>query len=71
MVIDGDLATTLWTAPEAAEAAGVSVDVIYQWKRRGKIQPVNTKGWPRYRALDILTAEAATRPRAGRRHAAA
>jgi len=70
MVIDGDLATTLWTAPEAAEAAGVSVDVIYQWKRRGKIQPVNRSGWPRYRALDILAAEAATRQRAGRTHVA-
>lgn len=71
MVIEGDLTTTLWTAPEAAEAAGVSTDVIYQWKRRGKIRPVNTRGWPRYRALDILTVEAATRQRAHRVHAAA
>lgn len=70
MVIGDDLTTTLWTTSEAAEAAGVSADVIYQWKRRGKIAPVNRKGWPRYRALDVLTAEAATRERAHRTHAA-
>jgi DNA-binding transcriptional MerR regulator len=70
MVIDGDLTTTTWTTTEAAEAAGVSTDVIYQWKRRGKIAPVNRRGWPRYRALDILRAEAATRQRAHRTHAA-
>lgn len=70
MVIDGDLATTVWTTAEAAEAAGVTTDVIYQWKRRGKIKPVNRTGWPRYRAMDILAAEAATRERAGRVHAA-
>jgi DNA-binding transcriptional MerR regulator len=71
MVIDGDLASTTWTTAEAAEAAGVTTDVIYQWKRRGKIVPVNRRGWPRYRALDILTAEAATRQRARRTYAAA
>jgi predicted site-specific integrase-resolvase len=71
MVIEGDLTTTVWTTAEAAEAAGVTADVIYQWKRRGKIHPVSRRGWPRYRALDVLAAEAATRARAGRVHAAA
>lgn len=71
MVIEGDLASAYWTTAEAAEAAGVTTAVIYQWKRRGKITPVNRCGWPVYRALDILTAEAATRQRAGRTHAAA
>lgn len=70
MVIDGDLSSTTWTTAEAAEAAGVSTDVIYQWKRRGKIRPINRKGWPRYRALDVLRTEAATRQRAHRTHAA-
>lgn len=65
-----DLATALWTTAEAAEACGVTADVIYQWKRRGKIRPVNAKGWPRYRALDVLAAEAATRERARRTYAA-
>ena len=69
--LDGDLEHTLWTTPEAAEAAGVTTDVIYQWKRRGKIKPVNRRGWPRYRAMDVLRAEQATRERAGRTHLAA
>lgn len=64
--LDGDLTQKTWTVAEAAEAAGVTPDVIYQWKRRGKIKPVNPTGWPRYRALDILKAEAATRERAHR-----
>lgn len=64
--LDGDLTRKTWTVAEAAEAAGVTPDVIYQWKRRGKITPVNATGWPRYRALDILKAEAATRERAHR-----
>lgn len=71
MVIDGDLATTTWTTAEAAEAAGVKPDVIYQWKRRGKLKPINRRGWPRYRAMDVLAAEKATRARAGRTYAAA
>lgn len=71
MHLDGDLEHALWTTTEAAEAAGVTTAVIYQWKRRGKIQPVNRSGWPRYRAMDILRAEQATRERAGRTHAAA
>ncbi|MEV7034618.1 MerR family transcriptional regulator [Streptomyces sp. NPDC093272] len=71
MHLDGDLSHTLWNTAEAAQAAGVTVDVIYQWKRRGKITPVNRRGWPRYRAMDILRAEQATRERAGRTHLAA
>lgn len=70
MVIDGDLTTAIWTTAEAAEACGVTPDVIYQWKRRGKITPVNRTGWPRYRAMDVLQAEAATRQRAQRSYAA-
>ena len=42
----------------------VSPDVIYQWKRRGKIRPVSCTGWPTYQAMDVLQAEAATRRRA-------
>lgn len=71
MLLDCDLEHALWTTDEAAEAAGVTRDVIYQWKRRGKIKPVNRRGWPRYRAMDVLQAEQATRQRAGRTHAPA
>ncbi|MGW1071561.1 MerR family transcriptional regulator [Streptomyces sp. NPDC002537] len=65
-----DLEHALWTTAEAAEAAGVSRDVIYQWKARGKLTPVARRGRPRYRALDVLRAEAATRTRACRIHTA-
>jgi len=64
--LTGDLSHTLWTSAQAAEAAGVDRDVIYQWKARGKLVPVNRRGWPRYRAIDVLHVEAATRERAGR-----
>jgi DNA-binding transcriptional MerR regulator len=69
--IDGNLEHALWTTAEAAEAAGVTTDVIYQWKRRGKLTPVNRRGRPRYRAMDVLRAEQSTRERAGRTHVAA
>lgn len=69
--LDGDLTHTTWTTAEAAEAVGVTNDVIYQWKRRGKLKPINRRGWPRYRAMDVLAAEAGTRARAGRTYAAA
>ena len=71
VTIDGDLERVTWTTAEAAEAAGVSPDVIYQWKRRGKLTPVNRRGWPRYRAMDVLRVEASTRERAGRTFVAA
>ena len=71
MYIDDDLEHVRWTTAEAAEATGVTPDVIYQWKRRGKLKPINRTGWPRYRALDVLRVEQATRQRAGRTHAAA
>jgi predicted site-specific integrase-resolvase len=69
--LDTDLQHTTWTTAEAAEAAGVTPAVIYQWKRRGKIKPINRRGWPRYRALEVLQAEQSTRQRAGRAHAPA
>ncbi|MFI1165633.1 MerR family transcriptional regulator [Streptomyces sp. NPDC020801] len=71
MFLDCDLEQAIWTTTEAAEAAGVTPDVIYQWKRRGKLVPVNRRGWPRYRAMDVLRAEQSTRQRAGRTHVAA
>lgn len=70
MLLDCDLEQAIWTTAEAAEAAGVTPAVIYQWKRRSKLTPVNRRGWPRYRAMDVLRAERATRERAGRTHAA-
>lgn len=65
--LDGDLTRKTWTVAEAAEAAGVGPDVIRQWKHRGKLRPVNPgRGRPRFRAIDVLRAEAATRDRARR-----
>lgn len=65
--LDGDLTRRTWTVAESAEAAGVHPDVIRQWKRRGKLAAVNPgRGRPRFRALDVLKAEAATRDRANR-----
>jgi DNA-binding transcriptional MerR regulator len=69
--LDGNLETTVWTTAQAAEAAGVTPAVVYQWKRRGKLVPVNRRGWPRYRAMDVLRVEQSTRERAGRAHALA
>lgn len=71
MFLEGNLEHTLWTTAEAAEAVGVKRDVIYQWRARGKITPVNRRGWPRYRAMDVLQAEKSTRERAGRSYATA
>lgn len=70
VTFDSDLRALTWTTAQAAEAAGVTTDVIYQWKRRGKLTPLNHRGRPRYRALDVLTVEHATRQRAGRTAAA-
>ena len=65
--LDGDPPRKLWTVAEAAEAAGVDPSVIRQWKCRGKLAPVNPgRGRPRFRAVDVLKAEAATRERAHR-----
>ena len=71
MDLDCDLQHAIWTTAEAAEATGVTPDVIYQWKRRKKINPINRSGRPRYRAMDVLRAEQATRHRAGRAHVTA
>ena len=71
--LDGDLTRKTWTVAEAAEAAGVDPDVIRQWKHRGKLAAVNPgRGRPRFRAIDVLKAEASTRERAHRalQHAA-
>lgn len=65
--LDGDLIRKTWTVAESAEAAGVDPAVIRQWKHRGKLTPVNPgRGRPRFRAIDVLQAEAATRDRARR-----
>ncbi|MBK3630918.1 MerR family transcriptional regulator [Streptomyces sp. MBT49] len=77
MDLTGDLHTTLWTAAEAAEAAGVSPNVVRNWKYRGHLAPARTEqgrlmrnsaGQPLYRAVDVVRAEGATRERARRRH---
>lgn len=62
----------LLTGTEAAEYAGVSVQVIVNWRNRGWL-PVATdeagkeirdgQGRPRYRLLDVAKAEAGTKAR--------
>lgn len=65
----------LLTATEAACYAGVSVNVIVNWRNRGHL-PVATdergreirdrQGRPRYRLLDVAKAENATKQRGER-----
>ena len=73
-VADGALdVNALLTATEAACYAGVSVNVIVNWRNRGHL-PVATdprtgreirdrQGRPRYRLLDVAKAENATKRR--------
>ncbi|MCX5209804.1 MerR family transcriptional regulator [Kitasatospora sp. NBC_00240] len=63
--LEGNLTGTLWTTAQAAGAAGVTRDVIYTWAHRGKLKPVNRRGWPRYRASDVLRVQAETQNRNG------
>lgn len=68
VVINGDITEATWTAAEAAEAVGVKVYTIWQWKRRGHLVPVgiNDEGRLVFRVLDVARAELATRERARR-----
>lgn len=56
------------TTAEAAALAGVRPVTIRTWRLRGHLAPASYdgKGRPRYRALDVAKAEAATRERARR-----
>lgn len=74
IAIDGDLdlQTTFWTTAEAAEAAGVEPGVIRIWAHRGHLKRANPAKCrvPKYRAIDVVLAEKATRERARRTYAA-
>ncbi|MFI0914215.1 MerR family transcriptional regulator [Streptomyces abikoensis] len=72
MEFDGDLQTTLWTTAQAAEAAGVKPGVIRAWVHRGHLKRANSplSRVPKYRAIDVVKAEKATRARARRTYAA-
>jgi DNA-binding transcriptional MerR regulator len=63
-----DITEATWTAAEAAQAVGVKVYTIWQWKRRGHLQPagLNDTGLQVFRVLDVARAEYATRQRARR-----
>lgn len=65
---EGDITEATWTAAEAAQAVGVKVYTIWQWKRRGHLKPVgiNDEGVQVFLVLDVARAEYATRERARR-----
>ncbi|MEW2164405.1 MerR family transcriptional regulator [Streptomyces sp. NPDC007084] len=78
MDLSGDLQNTLWTALEAAEAAGVEPNTVRNWKYRGHLAQAETPqgrpmrnlaGQPLFRAVDVIRAEKATRNRARRAYA--
>lgn len=68
VMLNDDITEATWTATEAAEAVGVTVHTIWQWKRRGHLQPsgMNREGLLVFRVLDVAKAEHATRARARR-----
>ncbi len=45
----------LLTTAQAAEVAGVKIDRVRKWDRRGHLERagLNERGWPVYRALDV------------------
>ncbi|MER7968088.1 hypothetical protein ABTX35_03575 [Streptomyces sp. NPDC096080] len=70
-----DLQSRLWTAQEAAEAAGVEPNTVRNWKYRGHLPQARTEsgrpmttpaGQPLFRATDVIRAERTTRARARR-----
>ena len=75
-----DLSTTRWNAKQAADAAGVSVNVLRNWVYRKRLTAavdehgrplLDDQGQLTYWALDVARAEKATRARARRLPAAA
>lgn len=59
--------TDLFTAAEAADEVGVSVNTIYSWVRRGYLEHAGRRGHLKlFRLADVFAAEAA-RQRAHRR----
>lgn len=45
----------LLTTAQAAEVAGVKIDRVRKWNRRGHLERagLDEHGWPLYRALDV------------------
>jgi excisionase family DNA binding protein len=61
--------TDLFTAAEAADEVGVSVNTIYSWVRRGHLKHAGRRGHHKlFRLADVFAAEAA-RQRTRRRSA--
>ena len=58
----------LFGTVEAAALMGVSTVTIHSWRRRNHLTPAafDVNGWPLYRGMDLLRAEAKTRRRARR-----
>lgn len=49
----------LLTTAQAAEVAGVKIDRVRKWNRRGYLERagLDERGWPMYRALDVAKAK--------------
>ena len=49
----------LLTRAQAAEVAGVPVERVRTWERRGHLERagLNEQGWPLYQALDVAKAK--------------
>jgi hypothetical protein len=62
-VANAELQETRLSTREAAELAGVNADLIYQWRRRGLLVPVevDATGHPKYLGVDVLRVERDTR----------
>jgi DNA-binding transcriptional MerR regulator len=60
--------SNLLSARDAARLVGVTPAAIWQWKRRGILQPagLDERQRPLYRQLDVARAEKRTRAKAGR-----
>jgi DNA-binding transcriptional MerR regulator len=67
-LVVGDLASTLWTTSEAAQAAFVKPRTVRNWALRGHLAPagLDESNRPLYRAIDVIQAERKTRERARR-----
>jgi hypothetical protein len=68
--VHDDITTKLMTNAEASYHAGVGVEAIRQWVKRGHLEVAarDMRGRPLYRWIDVAKAEHKTRKHARRDH---